>query len=93
MFNLFLSSIRSRWLPTILIVSCLVSSMVLLLSIERIQNGTKQSFNYSISGVDSIIGPRSSSVALVLYTIFHIGKPTNNITYETFEYLKKKKRY
>ncbi|MEK9994482.1 MAG: ABC transporter permease [Hydrogenophilales bacterium] len=91
MFNLFLSSIRSRWLPTILIVSCLVSSMVLLLSIERIQNGTKQSFNYSISGVDSIIGPRSSSVALVLYTIFHIGKPTNNITYETFEYLKKRK--
>ena len=91
MFNLFLSSIRSRWLPTILIVSCLVSSMVLLLSIERIQNGTKQSFNYSISGVDSIIGPRSSSVALVLYTIFHIGKPTNNITYETFEYLKERK--
>ena len=91
MFNLFLSSIRSRWLPTILIVSCLVSSMVLLLSIERIQNGTKQSFNYSISGVDSIIGPRSSSVALVLYTIFHIGKPTNNITYETFKYLKERK--
>ena len=91
MFRLFFSSIRSRWLPTILIVSCLVSSMVLLLSIERIQNGTKQSFNYSISGVDSIIGPRSSSVALVLYTIFHIGKPTNNITYETFEYLKERK--
>ena len=91
MFRLFFSSIRSRWLPTILIVSCLVSSMVLLLSIERIQNGTKRSFNYSISGVDSIIGPRSSSVALVLYTIFHIGKPTNNITYETFEYLKERK--
>ena len=65
--------------------------MVLLLSIERIQNGTKQSFNYSISGVDSIIGPRSSSVALVLYTIFHIGKPTNNITYETFKYLNERK--
>ena len=65
--------------------------MVLLLSIERIQNGTKQSFNYSISGVDSIIGPRSSPIALVLYTIFHIGKPTNNITYETFEFLKERK--
>ena len=65
--------------------------MVLLLSIERIQNGTKQSFNYSISGVDSIIGPRSSPIALVLYTIFHIGKPTNNITYETFKYLKERK--
>ncbi len=90
MFKLFFSSIRSRWLPTILIVSCLVSSIVLLLSIERIQNGTKQSFNYSISGVDSIIGPRSSSVALVLYTIFHVGKPTNNITYKTLEYLKER---
>ena len=91
MFKLFFSSIRSRWLPTILIVLCLASSMVLLLSIERIQNGTKQSFNYSISGVDSIIGPRSSPIALVLYTIFHIGKPTNNITYETFKYLNERK--
>jgi len=91
MFKLFFSSIRSRWLPTILIVLCLTSSMVLLLSIERIQNGTKQSFNYSISGVDSIIGPRSSPIALVLYTIFHIGKPTNNITYETFKYLNERK--
>lgn len=91
MFKLFFSSICSRWLPTVLIVLCLVSSMVLLLSIERIQNGTKQSFNYSISGVDSIIGPRSSSVALVLYTIFHVGKPTNNITYKTFQYLKDRK--
>ena len=91
MFKLFFSSIRSRWLPTILIVLCLASSMVLLLSIERIQNGTKQSFNYSISGVDSIIGPRSSPIALILYTIFHIGKPTNNITYETFEFLKERK--
>ena len=91
MFKLFFSSIRSRWLPTILIVLCLASSMVLLLSIERIQNGTKQSFNYSISGVDSIIGPRSSPIALILYTIFHIGKPTNNITYETFKYLNERK--
>ena len=55
--------------------NCIVFDLIygFITSIERIQNGTKQSFNYSISGVDSIIGPRSSPIALVLYTIFHIG--------------------
>ena len=46
----------------------MMASMVLLLSIERIQQGAEEGFNQSISGVDAIIGPRSSSLELVLYT-------------------------
>ena len=61
-----------------------MASMVLLLSIERIQQGAEEGFNQSISGVDAIIGPRSSSIELVLYTVFHLGRPTNNITTKKF---------
>jgi putative ABC transport system permease protein len=74
---------RSRLIPTSLVTISLMASMVLLLSIERIQQGAEEGFNQSISGVDAIIGPRSSSIELVLYTVFHLGRPTNNITTKT----------
>jgi putative ABC transport system permease protein len=65
-----------------------MASMVLLLSIERIQHGAEEGFNQSISGGDVIIGPRSSSLELVLYTVFHLGRPTNNITTKTIDDIK-----
>ena len=68
MLSLLLKSIRSRIIPTSLVTISLMASMVLLLSIERIQQGTEEGFNQSISGVDAIIG-RSQQ------------KPTNIIAY------------
>ena len=70
MLSLLLKSMRSRIIPTSLVTISLMAAMVLLLSIERIQQGTEEGFNQSISGVDAIIGPRSSSLELVLYTVF-----------------------
>ena len=43
----------------------------------------------SVESIQSLAQGQVNS--LVLYTIFHIGKPTNNITYETFEYLNERK--
>ncbi len=90
MFKLLLQSIRSRLLPVSLVTVTLMASMVLLLSIERIQQATEQGFNQSISGVDVIIGPRSSSLEVVLYTVFHLGRPTNNITMATVDELRQR---
>jgi putative ABC transport system permease protein len=81
---------RSRIIPTSLVTISLMASMVLLLSIERVQQATEEGFNQSISGVDAIIGPRSSSLELVLYTVFHIGRPTNNITTKTINDMKQR---
>ena len=81
---------RSRIIPTSLVTISLMASMVLLLSIERIQQGTEEGFNQCISGVDAIIGPRSSSLELVLYTVFHLGRPTNNITTKTINDVKQR---
>ena len=90
MLSLLLKSMRSRIIPTSLVTISLMASMVLLLSIERIQQGTEEGFNQSISGVDAIIGPRSSSLELVLYTVFHLGRPTNNITTKTINDVKQR---
>ena len=91
MLKLLFQSIRSRILPVSLVTITLMASMVLLLSIERIQKATEAGFNQSISGVDVIIGPRSSSLEVVLYTVFHLGRPTNNITTKTIDDLKTRK--
>ena len=88
MLSLLLKSMRSRIIPTSLVTISLMAAMVLLLSIERIQQGTEEGFNQSISGVDAIIGPRSSSLELVLYTVFHLGRPINNITTKTINDIK-----
>ena len=84
MISLALASMRARLFPIILVILALTSSMALLLTIDRIKVATQNGFNQSLSGVDLVLGPRSSGIELMLYTVFHLGKPTNNITTETF---------
>jgi len=84
MISLALASMRARLFPIILVILALTSSMALLLAVDRIKVATQNGFNQSLSGVDLVLGPRSSGIELMLYTVFHLGKPTNNITTETF---------
>jgi putative ABC transport system permease protein len=88
MIRIAAASIRSRIVPTILVTIALTTSMALLLAVDRIQEATKRGFNQSLSGVDLVLGPRGSGIELILYTVFHLGKPTNNITTETLKDIK-----
>lgn len=85
MIRMAIASLRARLIPVILVGLTLTASLVLLLSIDRIQKATEKGFNQSLSGIDLIIGPRSGGIELVLYTGFHLGRPTNNITMETVQ--------
>jgi len=85
MISLALASMRARQFPIILVILALTSSMALLLAVDRIKVATQNGFNQSLSGVDLVLGPRGSGIELMLYTVFHLGKPTNNITTETFK--------
>lgn len=85
MISLALASMRARLLPILLVILALTSSMALLLAVDRIKVATQNGFNQSLSGVDLVLGPRGSGIELMLYTVFHLGKPTNNITTETLK--------
>lgn len=85
MIRIAAASVRSRLIPTILVILALTTSMALLLAIDRIQDATKKGFNQSLGGVDLVLGPRGSGIELILYTVFHLGRPTNNITTETLK--------
>jgi len=60
-------------------------SIVIMLGINHIGKQAKRSFNTTISGVDLIVGSRSSSLNLLLYSIFRMGSATANIDWQTFE--------
>ncbi len=60
-------------------------SVTLLLGVERIRSGARASFSSTISGTDLIVGARSSELNLLLYSVFRIGNPTNNISWQTWQ--------
>ena len=60
-------------------------SIMLLLGVEKVRTGARQSFADTISGTDLIVGARSGSLNLLLYSVFRIGNATNNITWDSLQ--------
>jgi putative ABC transport system permease protein len=83
--GLAIKSFRNRKFTTGLTVLSIALSVMLLLGIEKIRTGAETSFTSTISGTDLIVGARSSPVQLLLYSVFHIGNPTNNISRDSYE--------
>ena len=60
-------------------------SIFILLSVEHIRFQTKESFSSTLSGVDLVVGAKTGDLNLLLYSVFRIGKPTNNISWQSFK--------
>ncbi|MEP4051559.1 MAG: ABC transporter permease [Litorimonas sp.] len=78
-------SLWARRYTALLTILSIATAVLLFLAVENLRQGARASFERTISGTDLIVGARSSPVNLVLYSVFQIGDPTNNITYETYE--------
>ena len=81
-------SLVSRRKTVFLTFLSLVVSISVLISVEHIRLQAKESFNRTISGVDLIVGAPSGELNLLLYSVFRMGNPTNNIKYDSFNMLK-----
>ena len=83
--RLALQSLRNRWITALLTVLAIAVSIVLLLGVEKVRTGARQSFADTISGTDLIVGARSGSLNLLLYAVFRIGNATNNVTWASYQ--------
>lgn len=83
--RLAMQSLRNRALTAFLTVLAIAFSVMLLLGVEKVRTGARQSFADTISGTDLIVGARSGSIQLLLYAVFRIGNATNNITWESYQ--------
>jgi putative ABC transport system permease protein len=84
-------SLVSRKKTVILTFVSLVISILVLFSVEHIRLQAKESFNRTISGVDLIVGAPSGQLNLLLYSVFRMGSPTNNIQYDSLTMLEQNK--
>ncbi|MBA4739913.1 MAG: ABC transporter permease [Burkholderiales bacterium] len=83
--RLAIKSLLDRKSSVLVSLLAMSVSIFVLLGVEHIRHQTKENFSNTVSGVDLIVGARTGSVNLLLYSVFRVGNPTNNIRWETYE--------
>ncbi len=83
--RLAMQSLANRKLAAILTIVSIAVSVMLLIGVEKVRTGARESFANTISGTDLIVGARSGSLNLLLYSVFRIGNATNNVTWKTYK--------
>lgn len=83
--RLALGSLLARALTVGMTILAIALSVALFLGVEKVRTGARASFAGTISGTDLIVGARSGSVQLLLYSVFRIGNATNNVTWESYQ--------
>lgn len=92
LFRLAMASLANRRFTAFLTAFAIALSVCLLLAVERVRTEARASFASTISGTDLIVGARSGSINLLLYSVFRIGNATNNIRWDSFEEIAENKQ-
>lgn len=85
---------RSLWNrrgTVLLAVLSIAISVALLVGVERIRAEARAGFANTISGTDLIVGARSGAINLLLYSVFRIGDPTNNLSWQSYQEIANRK--
>ncbi|WP_043316317.1 FtsX-like permease family protein [Microbulbifer sp. HZ11] len=77
-------SLMHRRGSVLLAVLSVAVSLTVLLGVEQVRNQARDSFNRTVSGVDLIVGARTGEINLLLYSVFRIGTPSNNISWQAY---------
>jgi len=92
LFKLLLKSIQFRKQSLLISMMTIALSLLLLLFVESLKTSAKSSFTNTISKTDLIVGEKGGRLQLILYSLFHLGSPINNISYESYEEIKNNKK-
>jgi putative ABC transport system permease protein len=85
-FSLAWKSLWNRRFTSSLTIVSIGLSIALLIGVERIRLGARDSFTNTISQTDLIVGARGGSLQLLLYSVFQMGTATNNVSWETYQH-------
>ncbi|MEM7282197.1 MAG: ABC transporter permease [Pseudomonadota bacterium] len=86
--SLVFKSLMNRRGTAALTVASIAVSAALLSVVDRVRTDAQTSFANTISGTDLIVGARSGDLNLLLYSVFRIGNPTNNFSWESYRLIK-----
>lgn len=69
----------------ILTVLSIAVSVSVLLGVEHFRHEAKNHFSRTVSGVDLVVGARTGGINLLLYSVFHMGAATANISWASYQ--------
>jgi len=84
LIRLATKSLLDRKSSVVLTCIAMTISIFVLLGVEHIRKESKESFSSTISGADLIVGARSGQLNLLLYSVFRLGSPVNNISWRSY---------
>lgn len=89
--NVFFLALKSLWYRRFtsgLTVVAIALSVALFIGVGKIKDATQDAFSGAISRVDLIVGPRTGNLSLLLYSVFHVGYPSHNVSMKAVDYVK-----
>ncbi len=78
-------SLIARRASALLTAAAVALSVLLVLGVEELRQSTRSSFANTVAGTDLLVGPRTGGVNLLLYSVFRIGQPANNLSAASYE--------
>lgn len=85
LLRLATKSLIDRKGSVVLTCAAMMISIFVLLGVEHIRKEAKNSFSSTVSGVDIIVGAKSGRLNLLLYSVFRMGSPINNISWSSYQ--------
>lgn len=85
LLSLAAKSLGSRRASAFLTLFSIALSTALLVGVEKIRHAARAGFEQTVSGTDLIVGARSGSINLLLYSIFRLGDATANVSWQSYE--------
>ena len=86
---------RSLWNrrgSVLLTLLSITLSVFTVIGVEHIRSQARESFSRTVSGVDLVVGARTSQLNLLLYSVFRIGNASNGVSWPTYAALAADKR-
>lgn len=90
MKNAFLLLVRSLWhrrFSFSLSLFSVVVSLFFLLGIFQVSKSVRSGFERGVAGVDLVVAARDSGLSILLYSLYGIGSPTRNMSFQAVQKL------
>lgn len=85
-------ALKSGWArrgPLALVASAIAVAVFLVLAVAQLRQDARASFSDAVAGVDLIVGARASPTELMLYSVFHLGRPVRSMSFDQLDAIAK----
>jgi putative ABC transport system permease protein len=83
--QLALHSALSRRVALGLVAAAVAVATCLILAVSQLRSDMRSGFESAVSGVDLVVGAPGSPTELLLYSVFHLGKPQRTMAFDAYE--------